>query len=104
MRGVGLVGVTERAQLAGGRPAHGVEGDECVVRADLPWSSRRERRRAPTAEWPVVRVVLVDDDPLVRAGLRMILGAAPAIRVVAEARRRRAGARRRRRARRPTWC
>jgi DNA-binding NarL/FixJ family response regulator len=32
-----------------------------------------------------VRVVLVDDDPLVRAGLRMILGGAPGIDVVAEA-------------------
>ncbi|GAB3441823.1 response regulator transcription factor [Phycicoccus ginsengisoli] len=32
-----------------------------------------------------VRVVLVDDDPLVRAGLRMILGGSPRIEVVAEA-------------------
>lgn len=32
-----------------------------------------------------VRVVLVDDDPLVRAGLRMILGGSPVIEVVGEA-------------------
>ena len=32
-----------------------------------------------------VRVLLVDDDPLVRSGLRLMLGGAPAIDVVAEA-------------------
>ena len=37
------------------------------------------------AELTTVRVVLVDDDPLVRAGLRMILGGAPDIEVIAEA-------------------
>lgn len=33
----------------------------------------------------VVRVAIVDDDPLVRAGLRLILGADPGLQVVAEA-------------------
>ena len=37
------------------------------------------------ADVTVVRGVLVDDDPLVRAGLRMILGGAPDLEVVAEA-------------------
>ncbi|HEY8454411.1 MAG TPA: response regulator transcription factor [Actinopolymorphaceae bacterium] len=32
-----------------------------------------------------IRVVIVDDDPLLRAGLRMMLGGAPDLRVVAEA-------------------
>ncbi|GAA1549349.1 response regulator transcription factor [Kribbella lupini] len=32
-----------------------------------------------------IRVVIVDDDPLLRAGLKMMLGGAPDIRVVAEA-------------------
>ncbi len=34
---------------------------------------------------PVVRVVLVDDDPLVRTGLRLVLGGAPRVEIVGEA-------------------
>ena len=34
---------------------------------------------------PVIRVVLVDDDPLVRAGLRLMLGGAPRVEIVGEA-------------------
>nr|WP_227466793.1 histidine kinase [Nocardioides lijunqiniae] len=35
--GLGLVGLTERAQLRGGRLEHGVCGDEFVLRAWMPW-------------------------------------------------------------------
>ncbi|MFD2093211.1 response regulator [Blastococcus deserti] len=34
---------------------------------------------------PTIRIVLVDDDPLVRAGLRLMLGGAPRIVIVGEA-------------------
>ena len=34
---------------------------------------------------PAVRVVLVDDDPLVRTGLRLVLGGAPRVEIVGEA-------------------
>lgn len=40
---------------------------------------------APGAAAASVRVVLVDDDPLVRAGLGLILGGSPALQVVGEA-------------------
>ena len=39
----------------------------------------------PVTPRPTIRVVLVDDDPLVLAGLRMILGGAPDLAIVGEA-------------------
>ena len=70
--GTGLVGLAERVALAGG-----------------------ELRTAPTAtatsscarrsRGGVIRVLLVDDDALVRSGLRMMLAGATGIEVVGEA-------------------
>ncbi|MEV0896121.1 histidine kinase [Actinoplanes sp. NPDC049802] len=37
--GVGLIGLGERARLAGGRLTHGREGDDFVLSAWLPWSA-----------------------------------------------------------------
>jgi signal transduction histidine kinase len=37
--GLGLVGLAERAELAGGRLSHGVEGGSFVLRAWLPWAA-----------------------------------------------------------------
>jgi len=72
--GQGLVGLAERVALANGRLEHGptAAGGLATVAAmtTQPWA---------------VSVLIVDDDPLVRAGLRMMLGGASDIRVVAEA-------------------
>ena len=70
--GTGLIGLAERVELAGGALEHGPNrrGD-FVLRATLPWH--------------VIRVLLVDDDALVRSGLRMMLAGAPEIEVVGEA-------------------
>src|SRR6202789_2168748 len=48
-------------------------------------SPRRSRGRADAGPNPMLGVLLADDDPLVRAGLRTILSAADDLRVVGEA-------------------
>ena len=45
----------------------------------------RRRRPRPARDAAVIRVLLVDDDPLVRSGLRMMLAGAEGIEVVGEA-------------------
>ena len=37
--GLGLIGLAERAELAGGRLTHGIESDAFVLRAWLPWTA-----------------------------------------------------------------
>ena len=73
--GLGLVGLTERAELRGGR-------------LEAP----RGRRRSSCTdgyrgryEPPVIRVLVVDDDPLVRSALRLMLGGQPDLDVIGEA-------------------
>ena len=51
-----------------------------------------------------IRVVVVDDQPLMRAGFRMILEAQPDIEVVGEAADGAEAVGRRRARRSPTWC
>ena len=69
--GTGLIGLAERVSLAGGELEHGVDPDGAfVLRARLP---------------AMIRVLLVDDDALVRSGLRMMLAGAGEIEVVGEA-------------------
>ena len=70
--GAGLLGLQERVDLAGGTLVHGPDGSgDFVVDAELPVVT--------------IRVLLVDDDALVRAGLRIILSSAEDLEVVGEA-------------------
>jgi signal transduction histidine kinase len=48
--GLGLVGLTERAQLRGGSLAHGIEDGAFVLRAWLPWTGAEEPAAAPSPE------------------------------------------------------
>ena len=70
--GTGLIGLAERVELAGGALQHGPNG------AATSSCGRCCRGR-------VIRVLLVDDDALVRSGLRMMLAGAAEVEVVGEA-------------------
>ena len=72
--GLGLVGLAERVALAGGSLEHGEDpAGRFVVRATLPWRVSES-----------IRVLIVDDDALVRSGLQLMLAGAAGIDVVGE--------------------
>ena len=93
--GTGLVGLAERATLSGGRLEHGLDAD-----GDVP----APRLAAVAAMNERIRVLVVDDDALVRAGLAMLLAGAEDIEIVGEAADGTRGRRRGGRAARPTSC
>ena len=77
--GFGLIGMAERAKLLGGTLDAGPNRNRgWTVQAVLP----RGRRRTGIV---TIRVVLADDQEIIRTGLRMILDAQPDIEVVGEA-------------------
>ena len=74
--GAGLIGLAERLALVGGDLQHGTNAmGDFVLRATIPGCSMT----AP------IRVLIVDDDALVRSGLTMMLSGAPQIEVIGEA-------------------
>ena len=103
--GFGLPGMRDRVQQAGGTlevtsaPAPGLRSApryrDDVRQRRRPfrrrrWQPSRRRRRwqrpaAGDGAGPVIRVLLADDHPVVRAGLRGMLAAEPGIEVVGEA-------------------
>ena len=95
------MGLSERAALVDGRLEHGRDPRRRVPPLRLATVARMTERsegiiqalpilcliraRSEARTWMSIRVLIVDDDPLLRAGLKLMLGGAPDIRVVGEA-------------------
>ena len=88
----GLAGIRDRVALLGGRTAIGPENGGFAVRALIPLETELSVGD-PGSQWAplrardsgAMRIVIADDDPLVRMGLRAILSSEPGWEVVAEA-------------------
>jgi DNA-binding NarL/FixJ family response regulator len=79
--GLGLIGMRERVSALGGRlHAEPQARGGCRVRAELPVQSA-----PPGPASTVIRILLADDQALIRSGIRALLEAEDDIQVVAEA-------------------
>ena len=87
LRGYGIVGMTERATLLGGTlragPAPAAAGRS--TRCSRSGARRDGKQRSGRSQDMTIRVLIADDQDIVRAGLTMILDAQPGIEVVGEA-------------------
>ena len=82
-RGYGLAGLRARAAEVGGTAqVRSAPGDGTTVTVEP--ARTVPRRRTPQGV-PVIRIILADDHPVVREGLRAMLSAEPDLDVVAEA-------------------
>ena len=79
--GQGLVGMRERVAVLGGTPRRRPPGPD----GGFPVEARLPLRSIGAVTEPVIRVVVADDQELVRSGFAMILDAQPDIEVVGEA-------------------
>jgi DNA-binding NarL/FixJ family response regulator len=87
LAGYGLLGMQERARLLGGelRVASG-QGMGTLIEVQAPYNPAPAAPPPPRVRrTPRVRVVVADDHPLARAGVRRLLAVDPEIEVVAEA-------------------
>ena len=81
----------ERVRLLGGSVQAGPEDDSWILRADIPTGeSPVTAGPGPTAAVDIT-VLIADDEPLVRSGLRAILDSEPGLRVIGGGGRRRSG-------------
>ncbi len=80
--GYGITGMRERAALLGGEFS---AGRGPAAASASPSGCRSPRRHRPGPGLMTIRVVLADDQPLVRAGLRMLIEQTPDIDVAGEA-------------------